>query len=251
MCITFSAIGPRPMGGDENSRLIYSEFTDSHSVLIALHGLKENRLADNAVRLEYHPDDWADAADISKYKLKIDEATRPAWVTDELLADWTEQFNKIVAPTIIKKQTVIIGGKWIAGPGKTEVKYAEHCTIVAVVGELEIETLGDGVAILYLPNSGSLTVKGDVYGSLTVGDVSGSLTVKGDVSGSLTVKGYVSGSLTVGDVSGSLTVGDVSGSLTVKGDVYKSASISITKIGDMAQISQNVLDKIAATAKAK
>jgi len=133
MCRPFSAIvlqSPRDKGG---FRLLMSPYTDSHSDLITLHDLKDaGRLT--FARIEFTPPDWKTAHLVESYALRLDEERAPAWWTEETAEAVTEQMRAHVSRCIITDaRPLLLGGKWIIGPG-ADVGRADFANIIALTG---------------------------------------------------------------------------------------------------------------------
>lgn len=76
MCNFLSALVTR------QGEVKYNLYTDSHEDLIELYGLRDNSMMGQFVRVEYRPKNSNDLADVTKYKLYVDEEETPEWFED-------------------------------------------------------------------------------------------------------------------------------------------------------------------------
>jgi len=89
------------------------EYTDSHEDLMRHAGLRDDHLSQGRfVRVEFTPpDDGGQIADVSKWRLKLDERSAPEWWDSERAA---AKMSRIAKRMIVSgARDVIIGGCWI------------------------------------------------------------------------------------------------------------------------------------------
>ena len=103
----------------KNGDIIHDDHTDSHEILIAAHGLKDDGRATRTwVRVEFVPTEgWEGVEDETKWTLKLDESNTPAWwedVRERVRASlWA-----VVQRNIVKdERKCLLGGTWILLPG--------------------------------------------------------------------------------------------------------------------------------------
>jgi len=94
------------------------EHTDSHSDLIAAHGIKEREaagIAQKFVKLELTPGDGPDIPDADKWVECVDEHEVPAWFDAEARGKAFGQMRALVAAMFIDggERSMILGGCWI------------------------------------------------------------------------------------------------------------------------------------------
>ena len=125
MCKFLSAIVSR----DE---IYHRDEIDSHELLERSLGMTATaRKEREFVRVEFSPDADNDLADISKYKLRVDQETTPDW--------WAERSNYVeeYLREVVKKKIItgyrdlILGGCWIVANG-AKVSTVVQSRIIAV-----------------------------------------------------------------------------------------------------------------------
>ena len=127
MCRFLSAIVRR------NGDILCNPLTDSHEELIALHGLRDSKEGAFA-RVEYSPPDSASIADLSKYRLTIDEQRTPDWFDESMRDRVTSRLRDIVSRMIVTDhRPILLGGTWIIADG-ARIDTAKLCRIVAMHG---------------------------------------------------------------------------------------------------------------------
>jgi len=122
MCKFLSAIGLK------NGDIICEPSIESHELLVEANSLNdEGSKLRNWVRIEYYPDDDKDLADISKYKLHIDDSHFD-WI-DSVEAGWIRKLNVKLKKIIISEDRVFLPIGLFILSGKIAIKHAGHATI--------------------------------------------------------------------------------------------------------------------------
>ena len=124
-----------------NGDLLHNPWTDSHEDLVRL--FKPNDTATTRdeprfARVEFKPDEPTDLADISKYKLNIDELRKPEWFDAAMEAKTIEKLKLMVSGMIITGAVdLICGGVFILGKG-AKVSSAKAVKIVAMLADSKV-----------------------------------------------------------------------------------------------------------------
>ncbi len=126
------------------------------------------------------------------------------------------------------------GGLTLTGNISTDQDFSNITGAVAITGDVATD------ATLTLGALTSLTLTGDVAGTVEVGNVAGALAI-GDISGSIEIGtvgagatlGDMSGTAVIGNITGALAAGDISGSLTT-GNI--SVASTIGSVGDAGSV---------------
>jgi hypothetical protein len=154
MCQFKSAIVVRDEQQKGGFRLLLSPWTESHSVLIAVHKLRDDgRL--RFARVEYSPPSMDSAHLIEGYKLTIDEERTPEWFDAEMKERVTEKLCAYVKSIIVSGDVdLLIGGQFIIAPG-AKILRADCVVISAMCGGTLTEMRGGTLTAMW---GGTLTV---------------------------------------------------------------------------------------------
>ena len=133
MCEFFSAIF------DRKHRIYYHPTDDSHEAIIKYHHLNDGAASyyrQNCIRVEFTPpEDRSKAADLSKWKLQIDEPSVPDWF-DKAIA--RSKLERIVQGMFTSTSGTLPDGTWILFDGAS-VKRTEMSRAIPMIGKNCIE----------------------------------------------------------------------------------------------------------------
>ena len=117
------------------------EHTDSHSVLIAAAGLKDDESSyyhANIAKCELTPPDDAKAwGELNKWDFRVDEREVPAWLDQDKARDMMER--RIAQMFIEKSAGVVLGGCWIFNGKKAKIKQLTKGRVVAVINGANLQ----------------------------------------------------------------------------------------------------------------
>jgi hypothetical protein len=114
-------------------RLVMSPWTESHSELETIFNLREGKSL-NFAKVEFSPDDMAEAYLVEKYKLNIDEHRTPEWFDDEMKERVTEEMTDYIKTIIVHGDVeLLIGGQFIIAPD-AKIQCAKAMVINAMCG---------------------------------------------------------------------------------------------------------------------
>jgi hypothetical protein len=241
MCFNLSFLILRPVN-DAAPEIVYSDHTRHHSDLIAMAGLPGSHGQEHYVRIEAKPTDGDWSKDVDQWEWKVDQSYAPGWYDDEVKAQAMKWLRRQVdRMTVREDRRVLLGGKYIC-IGKIAVERVANChliiskganvTIAATVveylscdiysgGTLTAGDISGTLTAGYIANGGTLTA-GYIYGTLTAGYIYGTLTAGYIANGGTLTAGYIAngGTLTAGNIAngGTLTAGHIYGTLTA-GDI--------------------------------
>jgi hypothetical protein len=120
-----------------NGDLLWCPETDDHIDIAAIFKIRDDSVNRDlrAVRVELkRPEVLADFADLKKWTMIVDEPSRPAWVTDDVIAAAREKLEAIVERQFVRTNVgTVAGGCWIVLPGGRIEKLIGG-RIVAVLG---------------------------------------------------------------------------------------------------------------------
>jgi len=121
--------------------IVHSPFTDSHEDLIDIQGLIDDAVTGaRFVRIEFspnpdHPDEYAD---LSKYKLKVDQHDVPDWWTPELRERTAERMREIVKPSLVTSyRNCLVGGCYILA-GNARIDHLSFARIIAMLDSSQV-----------------------------------------------------------------------------------------------------------------
>ena len=220
MCQFFSAILLK------NGDLIWSPFTDSHSVLESANNVRDNSI-DNMAKLEFYPPEPKMLADVDSYTLRIDEERRPAWLTNAKEEKARDKMRSIALRMIIKdERSTVLGGCWILADS-ARVKSLHSARVIAMMGSSQVGEMRESSQVGEMWESSQV---GEMRESSRVGEMLGSSQV-GDMRGSSRV-GVMWGSSQVGEMLESSQVGVMLGSSLV------GVMLGSSQVGEMRESSQ-------------
>lgn len=123
--------------------LALPEYTDSHSDLIEHFGLRDDGREPELqrfVRVEFSPSPLANAADVSKYALRLDEDRTPPW-WEAIRESVQEKMAAMIRRMIVAdERPLLLGGCWILG-GHSVVHTAKGARIVVAGGSSQVGEL--------------------------------------------------------------------------------------------------------------
>ena len=145
MCTFKSFIAVRDEKEKIGCRILLSPWTESHSELEIIFGLKDgSRL--NYAKCEFSPSDMSTAHLVDGYKLRIDEERTPDWFDDEMKERVTEKLRDYVKRMIVTGNVeLLIGGQFIIAP-RAKVACAHGMVINAICGGTVSEICGGTVS---------------------------------------------------------------------------------------------------------
>ena len=155
MCKFLSAIGLK------NGDIICEPSIESHELLVEANSLNdEGSKLRNWVRIEYYPDDDKDLADISKYKLHIDDSHFD-WI-DGIKDKWVRKLNVRLKKIIISEDRVFLPVGLFILSGEITIQYAGNATIqdagnatIQYAGYATIQNAGNAT----IQNAGNATIQ--------------------------------------------------------------------------------------------
>ena len=140
MCQYKSAIAVKDNREKSGFRLLWSPFTESHEELVRIFKLRDVR--DHLARVEFSPPDLKTAHQVKTYKLKIDEARTPEWLTDERQAVIVEKLSTYVESIIIDGDAdLLIGGQFILAPGARVAVLGQASVVTVMLGTSQVGTM--------------------------------------------------------------------------------------------------------------
>ena len=135
---------------------IYTHWnTDSHEELITYFNLNDKGL-DYLVRVEYSPEDIKDLADVSKYVLRVDEHSIPAWFEEQ--REHVESEMKQIVERSIKTSgeiELILDGVYILG-GESKVNKIKGGRILSICGSASVKYICGSASVKYIYDSASV-----------------------------------------------------------------------------------------------
>ena len=145
-----------------------SDVSDSHEDIIEANNLDESKI----VRVEYTSDTLAD---ITTYKLKIDQDEIPDWWNDGIRDKAERRLCNMARRMILTtgEYNMLLGGKWVLG-GDVKVKTIKSALIIEMRGSSRVGTMLGSSRVGVMWESSQV---GDMRGSSQVGDMRGSSRV--------------------------------------------------------------------------
>ena len=117
MCEFKSGIVVRDESSKGGFLLWMSPWTESHSELIQIFGLKDGAMLTFA-RVEFKPKSMAEAYKPETYSLSIDEQQTPDWFDDKMKSTVAEKMRDYIKSIIVSGDVcLLIGGQFIVAPG--------------------------------------------------------------------------------------------------------------------------------------
>jgi hypothetical protein len=114
-----------------NGDVLTNDHTDSHSELITLFGLPDDRECRHFAKVELTPGD--DPTDADGYTFRLDEGTAPLWWED-VAGRAEETMRGMVRRMVVRdKRALLFGGRWIVADG-AEIGEARGCVLQRVSG---------------------------------------------------------------------------------------------------------------------
>ena len=143
MCQYKSAIVLRDKTLKGGVKLLLSPWTESHSELCTIFGLKDGARL-NFARVEFSPENLGTAHDVSTYKLRLDEERTPEWWNEEVHDHVAQRLKSYVERIIVNdKRDLLIGGQFVLGP-KAQVNTVKEAVISAMVDGSTVDTISGG-----------------------------------------------------------------------------------------------------------
>ena len=218
MCNFKSAIvikDPKAKGGFE---LFLSPWTESHSDLMLMRGIKDGARI-NCARVEFSPPDLSTADKPETYRLLLDEERSPEWWNGEMADAVASKMRAYIKNIIISGDaTFLIGGQFILGAG-AKVECVKNAIINVMLGSSQVGEMWCGSQVGKMLDSSRVGVMwcssqvSEMLGSSQVGKMLGGSQV-GEMLGSSRV-GKMLGGSQVGKMLGSSRVGEMWGSSRV------------------------------------
>ena len=131
----------------KNGDVLHHPMLDSHSDLVTYFKLSDtSQHVRHFAKAELTPDDWMDP---TTWKWRIDEDTKPRWLTRAVEDDAERKARKIAATMILKDGDLpfIVDGCWILG-GKTRVREIRSGWIRRIQDDATISDVRGGTKIL-------------------------------------------------------------------------------------------------------
>jgi hypothetical protein len=117
MCNFKSALVLRDESRKGGFELFFSPWTEHHSILMLMRGIKDGARI-NCARVEFSPPDLSTADKVETYKLKLDEDRAPNWWTPGIAEDVAGRLAKYIKSIIITGDAaILIGGQFILAAG--------------------------------------------------------------------------------------------------------------------------------------
>ena len=141
MCRFKSAIVLKDAKEKGGFKLLLSPWTESHSHLVTIHKLNDGKMLHFA-RVEYYPQDLAEAYLPEKYKLHIDEDRTPDWFDAEMQEKVSSKMDAYIKSIIVTGDVkLLIGGQFIIAPN-CKIECADAMVISAMCGGTLTEMRG-------------------------------------------------------------------------------------------------------------
>jgi hypothetical protein len=221
MCNFKSALVIRDESRKGGFELFLSPWTEHHSTLMVMRGIKDGDRI-NCARVEFSPPDLSTADKVETYKLRLDEDRKPEWWSDEMAESVAKKMAVYIKSIIISGDAaILIGGQFILA-SNAKVESAENCIITAMMGSSQVgEMMGSSKVGTMMGSSKVGTMRGSsqvgtMWESSQVGEMWESSQV-GTMMGSSQV-GTMMGSSQVGTMRESSKVGTMMGSSQVEND---------------------------------
>ena len=126
-------------------RLLLSPWTESHSELEIIHGLKDGKRL-NYAKVEFMPKSMDEAYKPETYSLRIDEGRTPDWFDAEMKGKVSDKLTDYIKSIIVSGDVeLLIGGQFIIAP-KAKVACAHGMVINAVSGGTISEVRGGTIS---------------------------------------------------------------------------------------------------------
>jgi hypothetical protein len=143
------------------------EHTDSHEDLIAMAGLRDDRVAqamEAFCRVELlPPDDHAAIADVSAWRFVVDEEAAPSWLDRAGIA---KKLRRMVAKMLVgDTRRLLLGGCWILH-GEARVSAVKNGRIALMHDSSQVGTMHDSSRVGTMHDSSRVEA---MYGSSQVG----------------------------------------------------------------------------------
>ena len=133
MCKYKSGIVVRDEREKGGYRLVMSPWTESHSELETIFKLREGKSLKFA-KVEFSPDNMAEAYLVEKYKLAIDEYRTPEWFDDEMKESVASEMADYIKSIIVHGDVeLLIGGQFVIAPD-SKIQCAKCMVINAMCG---------------------------------------------------------------------------------------------------------------------
>jgi ketosteroid isomerase-like protein len=184
----------------KNGDVLHHPMLDSHADLVTYFKLPDaDAYISHFAKAELAPDNWLDVA---TWRWRLDEETRPRWLTETLERGAEDQTRRIAGRMLLVdgKHRLVVDGCWIVG-GTAIVHDVRAGRIVHVRDFAQIHGVGGSAQIH------------NVRGSAQIHNVRGSAQIHG-----------VGGSAQIRDVWGSAQIRDVGGSAQIH-SVWGSAQL--------------------------
>ena len=209
MCNFKSALVIRDESRKGGFELFLSPWTEHHSTLMVMRGIKDGDRI-NCARVEFSPPDLSTADKVETYKLRLDEDRKPEWWSDEMAESVAKKMAVYIKSIIISGDAaILIGGQFILA-SNAKVESAENCIITAMMGSSKVGTMRESSQVGTMMGSSQV---GTMWESSQVGEMWDSSQV-GTMMGSSKV-GTMRDSSKVGEMMGSSKVGTMWGSSKV------------------------------------
>ena len=173
MCNFKSALVIRDESRKGGFELFLSPWTEHHSTLMVMRGIKDGDRI-NCARVEFSPPDLSTADKVETYKLRLDEDRKPEWWSDEMAESVAKKMAVYINSIIISGDAaILIGGQFILA-SNAKVESAENCIITAMMGSSKVGTMRESSQVGTMRESSQV---GTMMDSSQVGTMMGSSQV--------------------------------------------------------------------------
>jgi hypothetical protein len=142
MCNFKSALVLRDESKKGGFELFLSPWTESHSTLMLMRGIKDGPRI-NCARVEFSPPDMSTADRVDTYKLRLDEQRAPEWWNQEMAEAVAAKLDAYISSIIVSSDVpILIGGQFILSGG-AKIESADACIIQAMLGTSQVGEMRD------------------------------------------------------------------------------------------------------------
>jgi hypothetical protein len=129
-------------------RLLLSPWTELHEEIETIFKLREGKSLKFA-KVEFSPDDMAEAYLVEKYKLAIDEDRTPEWFDDEIRERVTQEMRDYIKSIIVSGDVdLLVGGQFIIAPG-AKISSCHSMVLNAICGGTIYDICGGTISAIW------------------------------------------------------------------------------------------------------